>query len=70
LLGAAEGLFGIDDPLLTGEAAGKDAQRLGIEPRVFEGTGLDLKAPASKRSMSPWRNLPRKRGERASTGKR
>jgi len=41
LLGTAEGLLGVDDPLLTGEAAGEKAERLRIELGVFEGTGLE-----------------------------
>lgn len=38
LLWAAEGLFGIDDPVLPGEAAGELAKRRGIELGIFEGT--------------------------------
>jgi len=37
LLWAAEGLFGIDDPVLPGEAAGELAKRRGIDLGIFEG---------------------------------
>jgi len=41
LLWAAEGLFGIDDPVLPGEAAGELAKRRGIELGIFEGACLE-----------------------------
>jgi hypothetical protein len=41
LRGAAEGLLGVDDPGLTGEAAGEGAEGPGIEAGVPEGAGLE-----------------------------